>query len=516
MNNNTRLIVNTLAQHIRTIINIVLSLYSTRIVMQALGVSDYGIYMLVASIVSLLSYVSNTLIVTTQRFLSFSTGAGNRIEAKSIFSNSYLIHWLLGIIVALFFLSLTQWFFDYIFNLPSNKIEESRAVYFLVISTVVITFITSPFRALLISHENIVYISAIDVLDGILKLGLVFCLFLVDTWRLPLYALILAVVMFFNLVMMAGYSQLHYEESCIVPNPREWNKAICRKLIGFATWTVYGMACTYLRAQGIAVLVNRVMGTLGNAAYGIAIQVHGSIQFLSAAVLNAVAPQIMKSEGEGNRQHAISLTLTASKFNFLLLALAAIPLIAEIPSLLRLWLNEVPYHAEFFCRMLLIISLCDQTTIALGTLNQAIGKIRNYTLATFTIKILCIPVGILCLYLGMDVTCVMFCYLIFELLAAIIRIPFLIHTAGLRLYDFINKVILKTLIPTIAMCISTTFTCSLLPTTPWRFLITGLASCSCGILTIWCASMNQTEKQYILQLANRIATRKNENVKKPS
>ena len=193
---------------------------------------------------------------------------------------------MLGIAVAVAFFSLTGWLFDSIFNIPLGKTEESIVVYYLVIATVVITFISSPFRALLISHENIVYISTVDVLDGILKLALVFSLFLVDSWRLPLYALILASVMLFNLAMLAGYSLLHYEESCIVPNPKEWDKAVCRKLIGFAIWTVYGMACTYLRAQGIAVIINRVLGTLGNAAFGIALQVHGSIQFLSAAVPN--------------------------------------------------------------------------------------------------------------------------------------------------------------------------------------------------------------------------------------
>ncbi len=514
MNSNTRLIVNTLAQHIRTIVNIVLSLYSTRIVMQALGISDYGIYMLVASIVSLLSYISNTLIVTTQRFLSFSTGAGNSEEAKRIFSNSYIIHWVLGIAVAVAFFSLTGWLFDSIFNIPLGKTEESIVVYYLVIATVVITFISSPFRALLISHENIVYISTVDVLDGILKLALVFSLFLVDSWRLPLYALILASVMLFNLAMLAGYSLLHYEESCIVPNPKEWDKAVCRKLIGFAIWTVYGMACTYLRAQGIAVIINRVLGTLGNAAFGIALQVHGSIQFLSAAVLNAVAPQIIKSEGEGDRQHAIHLTLTASKFNFLLLAMAAIPLIAEVPNLLQLWLHEVPAHAVFFCRMLLLISLCDQTTIALGTLNQAVGQIRNYTLVTFTVKILCIPAGILCIHFGIDVSSVMFCYLFFELLAAIIRIPFLIHTAGLQLVDYLNKVMLKVMLPVIAMCAGTWLVCSLLPSTYWRFLVTGLVSCSCGVAVIWLSSMNHSEKKLILHLANKILTRHNEKVKK--
>jgi len=173
MNSNTRLIVNTLAQNIRTIINIVLSLYSTRIAMQALGMSDYGIYMLVAGIVSLLSYLSNTLIVTTQRFLSYSAGAGQKAEMRKVFANSYLIHWLMGFSLSLLFAALTSLLFNgHLLNIPPDKMGEAKMVYLFVIVSVLFTFITAPFRALLISHENIVYISIVDVLDGMLKLGL--------------------------------------------------------------------------------------------------------------------------------------------------------------------------------------------------------------------------------------------------------------------------------------------------------------------------------------------------------
>ena len=500
MNSNTRLIVNTLAQNIRTIINIVLSLYSTRIAMEALGLSDYGICMLVAGIVSLLSYVSNTLIVTTQRFLSYAMGANNQKEMRSVFANSYLIHWILGIVLAVFFLLLTPWLFDGFLNIPADKIGESKVVYYFVTATVLVTFITSPFRALLISHENIVYISIVDVLDGILKLALVFSLFLVDSWRLPLYAMILTSVMLFNLIMLAGYSYFHYKECVLIPNPKvlEWNT--CRKLTNFATWTIYGMSCTYARAQGTAIILNRAIGTLANAAYGIATQVHGSVQFLSTAISNAIAPQIIKAEGNGNRSQAIHLTLIASKYGFLLLALASIPIIAEMPSLLRLWLHDEPDNAVFFCRMMLIVSLCDQITISLGILNQAIGRIREYTLVTFTVKMLCIPVSIVCLYYRMDVSFVMYSYLIFEIIAAFIRIPFLIHTADMKLRDFMQEVFLRLLFPTFAMLGATWIVCVFIPSSDWRFLITGSLTILCGTTAIWFTAMNPSEQHHIRSL----------------
>lgn len=507
MNSNTRLIVNTLAHNIRTIIHIVLALYSTRIVMEALGQSDYGIYMLVAGIVSLLGYISNTLSTTTQRFLSYANGAGRKEEEKKVFANSYMLHWLLGLALAAIFASLTSLIFNGIpslnvsgLNIPVDKLEESRIVYYFVIVTVLITFISTPFRALLISHENITYLSIVDILDGFLKLGLAFALFLFDSWRLPLYALIITSVMLFNFIMFAGYSLFHYDESIVIPNPKLWDKAICRKLLGFATWTIYGMGCVYVRTQGIAVIINKMIGTLGNAAYGIATQILGSVQFLSVAISNAVSPQIIKAEGKGDRARAIYLTLIGSKYGFLLLSVAAIPLIVEMPLILQIWLGRVPEHAVFFCRMMLVISLCDRSTTALGNLNQAIGRIRNYTLLIFTIKVLCVPAGLVCIYLGMGVYALMYAFLFFEAIAALIRIPFLMHTAGLQLGDFMHSVVMRVILPVLVMLGVSWVVCHVIPPVWWRFAVTGCASALCGITVIWFTAMGASERNYISNL----------------
>ena len=500
MNSNTRLLVNTLAQNIRTLINILLSLYSTRIAMEALGQSDYGIYMLVAGIVSLLSYLNNTLIITTQRFLSYSTGAGQKEDVRRIFANSYLIHWMVGLGLALLCASLTTIIFHGgLLNIPADKVGEAEVVYLFVIATVLFTFITAPFRALLISHENIVYISIVDVLDGVLKLGLVCSLLFVEHWRLPLYALIMTCVMAFNFVMLSGYCHWKYAESSLIPRIGMWDATICRKLMGFATWTIYGMACVYVRTQGIAVILNRLLGTIANAAYGIATQVFGSVQFLSQAILNAFSPQIIKAEGGGDRARSIHLALSASKYSFLLLSLAVIPLVAEMPMLLHIWLGDVPKHAVMFCRMMLVASLCDQTTIGLGNLNQAIGRIRNYTLVTFTVKVFCIPVILATHSWGIGLS-LLVAYIGFEVLSAAIRVPFLMRTAGLQLNDYLNKVLFRLFLPTLAMILVSWGVVRLLPPANWRFLVVGFVAVLVGIVTIWFAAISSSERMFIRNL----------------
>lgn len=498
MTSSTRLVVNTIAQNVRTIINIVLSLYSTRIAMQALGMSDYGIYMLVAGLVSLLSYVSNTLIVTTQRFLSYSAGANDKPAMKKIFANSYIIHWFIGLLLAFTFAALTSWIFDeHILNIPETKIEESKIVYLLVIAAVLITLITAPFRALLISHENIVYISIVDVLDGVLKLVLVILLLFIDSWKLLLYALIMTGVLAFNLVMLAGYCRLHYDESSLIPRFNLWNSKLCQELVGFATWTVYSMACVYVRTQGVAVILNRTLGTIANAAYGVAIQVFGSIQFLSLAIRNAISPQIIKAEGNHQRTRAMYLSLLASKYCYLILALAVIPVVAEMPLLLRIWLGNVPNNAIIFCRMMLIAALCDQSTIGLGILNQATGRIRNYTISVFSIKMLALPVTCFFLYNGGSIFYVAITYVVSELLSAVVRLIYLIYTTELSITSYIRNVFIRLCPATLCMSLTAYMTTSFILPESWRFLITGLTTTIIGIISIWFTATDANERTRI-------------------
>ena len=503
MNPSTRLVVNTIAQNVRTIINVVLSLYSTRIVMQALGESDYGIYMLVAGIVTLLPYLVYALVTTTQRHLSFAFGQGDTTEVKLIFANSYLIHWLFGSMLSLVAVSLVSALFDYGFlNIEANKLVEAKYVYYLVLASVFFTFITAPFRSLLIAHENIVYISFVDVLDGTLKLTLVFCLFLVEEWRLPLYSSIIAAIQLFNLLMLAGYSKLHYEECILVPNIHLFRKVITKKILGFATWTIYATLCIYFRNQGFAVILNRFFGAVINAAYGIATQVFSSTMFLSEAIVNAVRPQVVMAEGSGNRQQMLNLALKACKFCFLISALCIIPIIFEIQPVLNFWLGHIPPYADVFCRILLLSVLFDQITIGLNVANTAIGKIRNFTLLIFTTKALAVPIAYYLLHRGEPVEIAMLAFLILEVLSGVIRVPYLMHNGGMKFRSFVSEVILRIVPSCIVMCAVCYASCRWL-CMDYRFLATGCLNVLCGAVAIFFLSATSQERQKIITLIRK-------------
>lgn len=478
--------------------NIAMSLYSTRLAMDALGKSSYGVYMLIGGIVSLLLYITSSMVITTQRHLSYSYGKGEHTQSCVIFQNSYILHSILGLTISVCFLSITSLLFEgHFLNIDTSQTTEARYVYYIVITTVLLTFISSPFRALLTARENIVYISIIDIIDGMLKLALTFLLFYITEYRLTCYAIILSSVMLFNFLALSIYCKIRYKEASLLPHPLQFSKTVQRQLIGFATWTLYGTLCIFMRAQGIAIVLNRTYGAIINAAYGIATQIFGSIQAISQAILNAITPQIVKAEGSNDRERMLFLSQQACKYCFFLLAIFAIPLIFEMDTILRIWLKEPPEHANTFCRIFIIASLIDQITVGLNVSIQALGKIRDYTLFLYTVKLLTVPIVWLLLKTGLSIEYTMLSYVLMEFIGALVRLPYAHHYVSLGYNTFLRTVIVKLPIPVVAMLLTCYFTCQF-PDFTLRFLITGTLSALAGIATLWFFGLEAAEKAYIL------------------
>ena len=497
-----RIVINTLAQHIRAIINICLSLYSTRLVLQALGQSDFGIFSLVGGVVAMLAFLTNAMVVTTQRQLSFWHGKGDASVLKSMFSTSLLLHIVIGAVLSVALLALTPFIFDGFLDIPADRIPTAKNVYYMAILAMVITFLTAPYKALFIAREEIVYVSGVEIMDGVLKLAFALCLPFITYDRLMAYAVAIAGIMAFNYLALALWAATHFSESVLLPRLRLVNRQNIRELTGFATWTIYSMGCIIVRSQGVAVILNRFFGTVVNSAYGIAHQVYSSVAFIAQAVVNAMSPQIVKAEAGDDRQRMLHLAELSSKYAFLLLATITIPLTFEMPEVLSLWLGEVPDQAVTLCRFIILTSLCDQITIGLGTANQAIGRIRNYSLTINTIKVLTLPIFWLCLYLGYGVTEAMCVYLGVELVGAIMRLPFLKFTAGLSIRHFASHVFARVLIPLVAISV----VCYLMVTyveLPLRFLLTGVVTVVTAAVTIWFFALDDVERQAALKMMRK-------------
>lgn len=496
MTPSVRILTNTTAQYLRTIINVCLSLYSTRLILSALGQTDFGIYSVVAGVVSMLSFMTNALVSTTQRYLSFNHGKADREKTSQVFANSLLLHVVIGTSAFVILALLTYPIVLGVLHIETGRETAAVVVYLSAALMLLFTSFTAPFRALFIARENIVYISIVDVLDGLLKLLIaVFLVYVASSDQLITYSLLLIGISLFNLSAFAIYALRHFEE-CHIPHWCEWDKRYIKDLSGFAGWTIYSTGCIMARTQGIAIILNRFFGSAVNASYGIAQQVSGAVHFVAQSVLNAMSPQIIKAEGGGNRLRMLKLSEFASKYATLLMAMIVIPLVFEMPVVLELWLHQVPSDAVMFCRFILIASVCDQLTIGLGIANQAIGKIRNYSLTINTIKILSLPSAWLCLRIGMPVDSTMYCYLLFEIICALARLPFLKITAGLSISGFIKNVFLRSSLP-ILLQLACCYTITQYIEFPYRFLLTIVAGITVGTIATWFGAMTNKEQQTI-------------------
>ena len=506
MNSSTRVIVNTTAQYAKTFVNIILTLFSARLILEALGVTDFGLYSLLAGVTSMLAFATNALASTTQRFLSYHQGKSGIEQQKDIFANSFYIQLSLGLLTLVVLLALTPFLFDGILNVPTERVEAAQWTYVIVAIILFVTFLCTPYRAILISHENIVYITIIDIIDGILKVVLAVALFHISYDRLIGYALFLLSIQVFNLMSIAIYAIKKYEE-CSIPSARRIHKKYIKDISSYAGWNIYSVGCVMGRTQGIAILINRFFGAAVNAAYGLGFQIAGYVNFMSESLMNAIRPQIVRAEGEGNRERMLWLSEIASKFSFYLLSCLAIPCIFEMETLLTLWLGKVPEYAVLFCRMVLIASVVDSLTCGLGMANQAIGNIKQYSLAVNSVKLLTLPAALICIKVGFPILGIAVCYVFFEFLCAMIRLPFVKKNGGLDVVRFVKDVFAKDVIPFSVFVIITAVLATYL-NFAFSFILTFAIAIPIYIVTIYLFGITEVEREIINSILTKVIKKK--------
>lgn len=503
-----RIIVNTSVQYIKAIVTTVLSLFSMRIILEAIGISDYGIYSVVGGVIAMLGFITNALVITTQRYISYYYGRHRLQYVKAFFANSFFLHILFGLVIGLALVAIKGWLMDGFLNIAPQRLDTAKTVYDITVVILFVTVITAPFKALFIAKENIVFISLIEMLDAVLKLALAYSLLFIHADKLLLYAFILAAIQVLNFLAFALYAKFHFPESTLIVRRRDINRMYIGQLLGFAGWTTYGMGAVAARNQGTAVILNHFFGTTVNAAYGIAYQIFGAISFLSTSILNAMNPQIMKAEGTKDRQKVFELAEKESKYSTMLLIIILVPLMFEMPSILQVWLKEVPPFSTLFCNTVLLCFICDQMTAGLNTINQAIGRIKVYTLLMYTPKLAYLLIILVRFHQGGSIVEAMIIYVVIELLVALSRIPYIHYTTGMSIKGYLTHVMLP-LLPLAILACAVSGGCLLAFHFKFRFLLTVVISVLISLITSWYSVLNKNERAYLTnQIVKRIVNRR--------
>lgn len=413
-------------------------------VLKALGESDYGLYTLIAGVISMLSFLNASMTIATQRYLSVAIGQDDIPRLNEIFNNSIILHIIIGVVIVIIFEIAAFFIFDGFLNISLDRVATAKMVYqFLVISTF-FTIITVPYNAIMNAKEDMLAFSLIGIFDSITRLVIAFSISYFKGDRLLLYSILLAALAIVVTFISRIYIKIRYKE--FVFSPQIYIKgATLREMFGFAGWNTLGAVAMIGRNQGIAVLLNIFFGTVANAAYGVANQLNGLLSYFSSTFQKVLNPQLMQSHGMNDKDRLIRISCWASKYSVIILSLFAFPLIIEMPYVLKIWLRESPAYTIKFCQMILLLSVVYQYSTGLMSAIQAIGKIKVYFIIMSLLIIMNLPISYILLRLHFPPYYCLIVMVIIEIISLCVRLFMASRLLEFPVYTYVKTVIFPTI-----------------------------------------------------------------------
>lgn len=497
---------NTTLLYGRTVLIMLVTLYTSRVILQALGVEDYGVYTAIGGIVSILSVVIVPIDSSISRFLTYELGRGDKDRLKRYFSTGLTIMVLFSLLTVLILESVGLWFLNNKMVIDESRITAANWVLHLSILSFVINIIASPYRASLIAHERMSLFAYMGILDVVLKLGVAFLIKYTSSDKLILYAVLMLIVAIVVRFIYTIVCNKEFEE-CRKPKLKI-DKELFGGLFSFAGWNIFGAAAGVCRGQGINILFNLFGGPVVNAAYGIANQVNGAVGQFVNNFTTALNPSIIKSYAAKEKDYMLSLVYQGAKYSYFLVLVFALPLLLETRYVTQLWLGQIPDYSVLFIQLMLMHSLLESLskTIIAGTL--ASGNIRMYQLVVGVIQIITLPIAYILLKLGYAPSAALIAVLVIDLIALLVRVIMARHIFSLSFVEFFKKVLLLSVLTTI-VAIVLPLTCKLLiEECLLRFLIVVLlcvVTVSFSVLYVGCTSSERsTIMNKAIQILNRI------------
>lgn len=438
--NSERLARNTLLLYFRMILMMCINLYTSRIVLQTLGVEDYGIYNVVGGVVVMFSFLTDSMTASTQRFLSFDLGRDNKKGLHEVFVTSLHVHIVISLIIIILGETVGLWFLNEKMVIPPERLTAAHWCYQLSIFTAVITILSYPYISAIIAHEKMKSFAYIAILDAIMKLLLVYLLLVFDYDRLILYAILYAGEKLL-LRMLYNYYCLRNFEEC----KYQWffRKSLFIEMASFAGWKLWGNLSYVLYTQGINILLNLFFGPVANAARATAYQAQTAVGKFASNIQTAINPQITKTYASGQLQEMHRLLFKGVRLIFYILLIICLPLIMEAPTVLNLWLTEVPEGSVTFLRFLLVIILLHQSYGVMVTAVSATGRIKKYEICMGTTMLTIVPIAYFVLKCGGLPWSVFAVHLAVVVIACMIGLRIILPIIGLCIKDFFRYVVVR-------------------------------------------------------------------------
>lgn len=477
----------------------VVNLYTSRVILQALGVEDYGVYNAIAGFIAMFSMVSSAIAGAISRFITFVLGQGDKDKLKKVFSTAIIIQLTLAAIVVVLVEVLGVWFLNTHMTIPDGREVAANWVLQFALVTFVLNLWSTPYNAALIAHEKMAAFAYIGIFEGVANLIIAFMVMHSPFDRLIVYGAFICLIALITRMIYNGYCKKHFDE-CIFKWTFEYN--LFKEMFSFAGWNFIGSISGLLRDQGINILFNVFCGPIINAARGLAIQVQTAVFKFSSNFYVAVQPQITKSYASDNVDESHDLVLRSSRFAFLLLTALIVPLITETDFILQLWLKEVPAHTTAFVQIILLCTLIDSLSTPLIYLMLATGNIKRYQIVVGLFNFINFPVAWIILYCGGSPELAQLSIIFFSLGALILRISMLRPLTHFPVRDFMVSTVSRCLfIVTICFIVSLTIS-QKMDNGLSRFILNfSVTELTLGILLLT-IGLNTGEKKFIFEKVN--------------
>lgn len=492
--NNKQIAKNTLFLYFRTILIMFVMLYTSRVVLNTLGVEDFGIYNAVGGVVVMFTVISGSLSNAISRYITYSIGKGDIENLKLIFCTSVNIQILISIIVFALCEVWGVWFLNNKMNIPPGRLDAANWVLHCSLITFVVNLLSVPYNACIIAYERMNVYACIGILDAILKLSVAYMLIISPVDKLISYSVLLVVVSIIVRILYGLYCGRNFLET---KYQFRYDKIIFRQMLSFAGWNFFSNAASILNTQGVNVLINMYFGVALNSARGIATQVEGAVQQLVGNFSTAVNPQITKSYAQEDKQRMFYLICKGARFAFFLLLMLSLPIIFEAKYILKVWLNIVPEHTVTFVRLAFVGAMVTTLGNTGYVACMATGHIRKYALWITTVG--CMVFFVTWIVFGLDGP-VESTYIIYILVYIVVQIVRLWIMKGIL--DFPTKLFMKEVIgriipPSLLSLIIPTFIMVFVPSSIWRVMLTCIAAVISTSCFIYMLGMTRGERVII-------------------
>ncbi|WP_111307970.1 MATE family efflux transporter [Confluentibacter sediminis] len=502
---NKRIAKNTALLYVRMLFTMSIGFYTSRIILDALGVVNYGIYNVVGGIVTTLSVLNGSMAGATQRWITVALGEGNVDNLKKVFSIGVSAQVIIATIVLVIIETAGLW---YLFNyavIPPDRFNASFWVFQISAITMVLEIINVPFTGAIMAHEKMGAFAMISIIEVVMKLLICYLLYITLLDKLIVYAVLLFITYLIIFLIQKIYCYRNFIEARFTLG---WDKKILKDMWSLAFWSMSGNIAYVGYTQGITLLINLFFGPAMNAAMAVANQAGNIINQFSSNFQTAMNPQITKNYAKGNLKDMHDLVFRSAKFSYFLMLIFVVPLFFEAPLLIGIWLKEVPDHTVNFLRIGLFVSMLMAVRNPLIVSAQAYGDLRKYQFVVIPILLMVCPISYVFLKLGgfPEITSlVMLCIMIIAVFASAYMLRDMV---SLNFKDFVEKVIFKVLIVTILSFIPPAVVYVMLEEGILRFLILGALSLVTSLISIYKVGLTTSEQIFVVSMIKTKITKK--------